>query len=61
MTDQSKIPLPEGEKGRSLFERADGAFGVFGGFEPAPVPTELAAPANGRLRQGSNSGRILKR
>ena len=53
MTDQSKIPLPEGEKGRSLFERADGAFGVFGGFEPAPVPTELAAPANRRVKKAA--------
>ena len=41
MTEQSKIPLPpkgEGaEQGKSLFERAEGAFGL-GGFKPAPVP-----------------------
>ena len=53
MTDQSKIPLPEGEKRRSLFERADGAFGGFGGIEPAPVPTELAAPANRRVKKSA--------
>ena len=29
MTEQSKIPLPgEGEQGKSLFERAEGAFGL---------------------------------
>ena len=45
MTEQSKIPLPgEGNKGKSLFERADGAFG-FGGLQAAPVPTQLAEPA----------------
>ena len=46
MTEQSKIPLP-GE-GKSLFERADGAFGGFEDFNPAPVPAELAPPANRR-------------
>ena len=51
MTEQSKIPLPAqgesgGEKGKSLFERADGAFGGFDAFKPAPVPAELAEPAN---------------
>ncbi|HYD24088.1 MAG TPA: AAA family ATPase [Croceibacterium sp.] len=51
MTDQSKIPLPgEGNPaGQSLFERAEGAFGGFQGFQPAPVPAELAAPANRRV------------
>ncbi len=45
MTEQSKIPLPpEGAKGKSLFERADGA--LAGGFKVAPVPAELAKPAN---------------
>ena len=47
MTEQSKIPLPNGEQpGKSLFERAEGSFGGFEGFKPAPVPTELAEPAN---------------
>jgi Mrp family chromosome partitioning ATPase len=45
MTEQSKIPLPgEGARGKSLFERADGAFG-FGGLQAAPVPAQLAEPA----------------
>jgi Mrp family chromosome partitioning ATPase len=51
MTEQSKIPLPEGEKGKSLFERADGAFGGFEAFKPAPVPSELAEPANRRWKK----------
>lgn len=51
MTEQSKIPLPEGEKGKSLFERAEGSFGGFEGFKPAPVPAELAAPANRRWKK----------
>lgn len=53
MTEQSKIPLPEGEKpGKSLFERAEGAFGL-GGFKAAPVPSELAPPANRRVRKAA--------
>ena len=49
MTEHSKIPLPpEGERGTSLFERAEGAFGSFGGLKAAPVPAELA-PATNRL------------
>ena len=51
MTEQSKIPLPEGEKGKSLFERAEGSFGGFEGFKPAPVPAELAEPANRRWKK----------
>ena len=56
MTEQSKIPLPAqgesgGEKGKSLFERADGAFGGFDAFKPAPVPAELAEPANLRWKK----------
>jgi Mrp family chromosome partitioning ATPase len=48
MTEQSKIPLPpESAKGKSLFERAEGAFGL-GGFRVTPVPGELAPPANRR-------------
>jgi Mrp family chromosome partitioning ATPase len=48
MTEQSKIPLPgEGERGKSLFERAEGAFG-FDALMPAPVPVQLAEPANRR-------------
>jgi Mrp family chromosome partitioning ATPase len=48
MTEQSKIPLPgENEKGKSLFERAEGAFGL-GGLKAAPVPAQLAEPANRR-------------
>ena len=45
MTEQSKIPLPE--EGKSLFERAEGAFGL-NGFKVAPVPGTLAPPANRR-------------
>ena len=45
MTEQSKIPLPG--KGKSLFERAEGAFGL-GGLEAAPDPAHLAEPANRR-------------
>jgi Mrp family chromosome partitioning ATPase len=52
VTEQSKIPLP-GKKGQSLFERADGAFGGFEAFKPAPVPAELAEPANRRVRKAS--------
>jgi Mrp family chromosome partitioning ATPase len=51
MTEQSKIPLPEGEKGKSLFERAEGAFGSFGSLTPAPVPTELADAPNRRWKK----------
>ena len=51
MTEQSKIPLPEGEQGKSLFERAEGSFGGFEGFKPAPVPKELAEPANRRWKK----------
>ena len=57
MTEQSKIPLPPedgsgGDKGgKSLFERAEGAFGGFEGFKPAPVPSELAPPANRRWKK----------
>jgi len=50
MTEQSKIPLPGG---KSLFERAEGAFGGFEGFKPAPVPAELADPANRRVRRAA--------
>jgi hypothetical protein len=55
VTEQSKIPLPEGEKGKSLFERAEGTFGGFDGFKPAPVPAELAAPANRRWKKPERS------
>lgn len=51
MTEQTKIPLPEGEKGQSLFERAEGAFGGFEAFRPAPVPEELSPPANRRVKK----------
>lgn len=48
MTEQSKIPLPgEGAKGKSLFERAEGAFGL-GNLQAAPVPAQLADPVNRR-------------
>ena len=59
MTDQSKIPLPPegqaadgaGKDGKSLFERASGAFGMQG-FRPAPMPDALAdAPAPARPRE----------
>ena len=45
MTEHSKIPLPG--KGKSLFERAEDAFGL-GALKPAPVPEQLAEPANRR-------------
>ena len=52
MTEQSKIPLPGGEQpGKSLFERAEGSFGGFEGFKPAPVPADLAEPANRRWKK----------
>lgn len=51
MTEQTKIPLPESEPGKSLFERAEGAFGGFDGFKPASVPKQLAAPTNRRVRK----------
>lgn len=50
MTEQSKIPLPEGKEGGTLFERAEGIFGGFDRLIPAPVPKELAAPANRRSK-----------
>lgn len=44
MTEQSKIPVPgRPAKGKSLFERADGAFG-FEDLMAAPVPDRLAEP-----------------
>jgi Mrp family chromosome partitioning ATPase len=53
MTEHTKIPMPEGEgeKGKSLFERAEGSFGSFEGFKAAPVPAELAGPANRRWKK----------
>jgi Mrp family chromosome partitioning ATPase len=54
MTEQSKIPLP-GDKGKSLFERADGAFGL-GGLNAAPVPAQLAEPANRRPASAARPG-----
>ena len=56
MTEQSKIPLSEGESGKSLFERAESAFGGFEGFKPAPVPKELAEPANRRWTKPVRKG-----
>ncbi len=59
MTEQSKIPVPPGQgeganEGRSLLERASGAFelGGFGGtgFKPAPVPKDLAAAPKRAVR-----------
>lgn len=47
MTEHTKIPLPE--KGASLFERAEEAFGSglgAGPFAAAPVPKNLAKPVN---------------
>ena len=59
MTEQSKIPLPGadeagGEKGKSLFERAEGAFGL-GALKAAPVPAHLAEPANRRPAKVPNA------
>lgn len=47
MTEHSKFPDPgNGEGGgKSLFERAEGMFGL-GGYAPAPVPRDLALPVN---------------
>lgn len=51
MTEQSKIPVPgQPEKGKSLLERADGAFG-FEGLMAAPVPERLPEPATRRSPQ----------
>ncbi len=46
MTEQSKIPLPSDPetKGKSLFERAEGLFGL-DAFAPAPVPDGVARQA----------------
>jgi Mrp family chromosome partitioning ATPase len=44
MTKHTKIPVPKGT-GKSLFERAEGMFGL-GGYSPAPVPRDLAQPVN---------------
>jgi len=55
MTEHSKIPLPEDGKAKSLFERAEGSFGGFEGFKPAPVPAELAQPANRRWKKPKTS------
>ena len=44
MTKHTKIPVPKGT-GKSLFERAEGMFGL-GGYSAAPVPRELAQPVN---------------
>ena len=52
MTEQSKIPLPEGGEETSessLFERAAGAFGL-DPFRPAPVPGQLDEPPLKRAR-----------
>jgi Mrp family chromosome partitioning ATPase len=58
MTEQSKIPLPGeggtgGEKSKSLFERAEGAFGL-DALRAAPVPAQLAEPANRRATKAPN-------
>lgn len=55
MTEQSKIPLPGSDKGASLFERAEGAFGSFEGFTPAPVPKDLAPPTNRQVRKAAKA------
>lgn len=44
MTEHRKIPTP----GKSLFERAEGLFGIGGDFNPAPVPRKLSDPVNRR-------------
>ena len=43
MTEQSKIPLPPAGKPKSLFERAEGLFGL-DAFAPPPVPADVAEP-----------------
>ncbi len=49
MTEHSKIPLAGAKQAeKSLFERAEGMFGL-GGYAPAPVPRELAAPVNRKV------------
>ncbi|QZH74589.1 MAG: capsular biosynthesis protein [Erythrobacter sp.] len=44
MTEHRKIPTPP----KSLFERAEGFFGLGGDFTPAPVPRKLSDPVNRR-------------
>lgn len=51
MTEHSKIPLPgQSDKSGSLFERAEGLFGVPGELKAAPVPANLTPPSNRRPR-----------
>jgi exopolysaccharide/PEP-CTERM locus tyrosine autokinase len=55
MTDQSKIPLPEGEgrnSGKSLLERATKVFDL-AGFRPASVPDDLPAPTGWMRSRGT--------
>jgi Mrp family chromosome partitioning ATPase len=56
VTEQSKIPVPseKDEKGKSLFERAEGLFGV-GGLKAPPVPQGLAEPAAKRSSRKGKS------
>jgi Mrp family chromosome partitioning ATPase len=66
MTEQSRIPLPGegGQPGKSLFERAEDAFGL-DGLKAAPMPRTLAEPANRRVTrkeaspEGSRLGSAL--
>ncbi len=58
MTEHSKIPLPKGEQGKSLFERAEGAFGSFGQLKAAPVPAQLAEPSNRRVVRKSKEAPV---
>ncbi len=54
MTEQTKIPVPDKDEGegvdapKSLFERAEGMFGL-GGYASAPVPRKLAQPVNRKV------------
>jgi Mrp family chromosome partitioning ATPase len=52
MTEQSRIPLPGegGKPGKSLFERAEDAFGL-DGLKAAPMPRELAEPTKLRVKK----------
>ena len=62
MTEQSKIQPPSGEdkRGKSLFERAEGLFGLDGLGAAPPVPQGLAEPAAKRASRKGKSFAVAK-